>query len=47
MKNFKLPDFLADLKKIPWPTAYTFDNADDDLNGELTQTKQTTAMSQY
>ena len=29
MKNFKLPDFLADLKRVPWSSAYTFDNADD------------------
>ena len=29
MKNFNLPDFLADLKRVPWSSAYTFDNADD------------------
>ena len=29
MKNFHLPDFLADLKRVPWSSAYTFDNADD------------------
>ena len=28
-KNFNLPDFLADLKRVPWSSAYTFDNADD------------------
>ena len=29
MKNFRLPDFLADLKRVLWSSAYTFDNADD------------------
>ena len=29
MKNFNLPDFLADLKRVPWSSAYTFDNDDD------------------
>ena len=29
MKNFNLPGFLADLKRVPWSSAYTFDNADD------------------
>ena len=29
MKNFNLPDFLADLKWVPWSSAYTFENADD------------------
>ena len=29
MKNFNLPDFLVDLKRVPWSSAYTFDNADD------------------
>ena len=29
MKNFKLPDFLADFKRVPWFSAYTFDNAND------------------
>ena len=29
MKNFNLPDFLADLKSVPWSSAHTFGNADD------------------
>ena len=29
MKNFNLPGFLADLKRVPWSSAYTFDKADD------------------
>ena len=29
MKNFNLPDVLADLQRVPWSSAYTFDNADD------------------
>ena len=29
MKNFNLPDFLADFKRVPSSSAYTFDNADD------------------
>ena len=29
MKNFNLPDFLTDLKRVPWSSAYTFDKADD------------------
>ena len=29
MKNFNLPDFLADLKRVPWSSAYTFVHADD------------------
>ena len=29
MKNFDHSKFLADLKKVPWDTAYLYDNADD------------------
>ena len=32
MKNFNLPDFLAELKRVPWSSSYTFDNADDVWN---------------
>ena len=29
MKNLNLPDFLADLRRVPWSSLYTFNNADD------------------